>query len=152
MPSTCEIPSGLNRLKRIHTRFQKLFLSNIESMKKIIQHQTLINPPSNQPINQHVLDIFKLKKLPKGIASNIITCTPYIYCQTNSKPIRNSDIFFERSTSIFGTTTVILQIFNIFNCTKLDKLKTRFVKIIYNEISKIQIIIIGICIDVVSFY
>jgi hypothetical protein len=110
---------------------QKLFLSNIESMRKIIQHQNLINPPE-QFINPHVLDTFKLKQLPKGIASNILTCTPYIYCQTNSKPIRNSDIFFERSTSIFGTTTVILQIFNIFNCTKLDKLKTKFVKIIYN--------------------
>jgi hypothetical protein len=109
---------------------QKLFLSNIESMRKIIQHQSLIIPLADA----HTLDIIKLKQLPKGIASNIITCTPYIYCQTNSKPIRNADIFFERSTSIFGTTTVILQIFNIFNCNKLNKLKTRFVQIIYNTL------------------
>ena len=53
-----------------------------------------------------------LKRLPKGVASNILTCTPYNYCVTNSKPARSTDVFFERSTSIFGTTIVILQIYN----------------------------------------
>jgi hypothetical protein len=107
---------------------QKLLLTNIDSMEKLIAYQLQINNDNdNTKLNET-----NVKNLPKGIATNITSYTPFTYYVTNSRTVRNSDVFFERSTSIFGTTTVILQIFNILNCNKLNKLKERFTKIIYN--------------------
>jgi hypothetical protein len=109
---------------------QKLLLTNIDSMKKLNTYQGDIdNTNDNTKLNDK-----NIKNLPKGIATNITSYTPFTYYVTNSRTVRNSDVFFERSTSIFGTTTVILQIFNILNCNKLNKLKERFTQIIYNTL------------------
>ena len=107
---------------------QKQLITNYESMKKINDYQEEINAGDKQYVN----------KLPKGVATNIIDCVPFTYYITNSRAPRNSDVFFERSTSIFGTTTVILQIFNILNCSALNKLKERFVKIIYKTLNDLE--------------
>jgi len=113
---------------------QKSLLSNLQSMKKIQEYQDVIVPAGNDA-NELSSNI---DKLPKGVATNITTCTPYTYYITNSRTVRNSDVFFERSTSIFGTTTVILQIFNTLNCDKLNKLKDRFVKTIYDILNYLE--------------
>jgi len=113
---------------------QKLILSNVESMKKIIEYQGEIEFTDNKS----ELNAKNVKNLPKGVASNITNYTPYTSYMTNARSVRNSDIFFERSTSIFGTTTIILQIFNGLNCSKLNKLKERFVQIVYNTLAELS--------------
>ena len=119
---------------------QKLLLTNVDSMNKLIAYQNEIDK-KDENTNDNANDKTKLsqyvKKLPKGIATNITSYTPFTYYLTNTRTVRNSDVFFERSTSIFGTTTVILQIFNILNCDKLNKLKERFTKIIYNTLGNL---------------
>lgn len=117
---------------------QKLLKSNLSAMEKLNYYQEDIDRINENPANNNESKINEnVKNLPKGIATNITSYTPFTYYLVNNRTVRNSDIFFERSTSIFGTTTIILQIFNTLNCEPLDKLKKRFVKIIFNLLNEL---------------
>jgi len=107
------------------TEIQKQLALNITSMESLTGYQTPIGELTRMPL------VDSLKLLPKGVASNIQTCTPYKYCIVNSKPIRTSDILFERSTAVFGTTTVILQIFNTLNNGTFGKMRDLFMSKLY---------------------
>ena len=130
-----EVLKDLESLVSDISEYQKLLLSNNESMKKIITYQSNIKPIGSQQTLTDENNKNNISNLPKGVTSNIISNTPFTYYLTNSRPGRNSDVFFERSTSIFGTTTSILQIFNILNCEKLNNIKKIFVQIIYNTLN-----------------
>jgi len=123
-----EIIAGINEI-------QKKLALNIDSMKSLIEYQREgvgeigALTPAALAIN--------LKKLPKGVASNILTCTPYNYCVTNSKPARSTDIFFERSTSIFGTTIVILQIYNTLNNSTFNAVRNMFMDKLYKLLEEL---------------
>ena len=113
---------------------QNILLTNVETMQKLIQFQdVIVASPDVTKLNVNA------RNLPKGVATNITSCTPFSYYVTNARTVRNSDLFFEKSTSIFGTTTVVLQIFNVLNCNVLIKLKERFVKILYNVLDELTI-------------
>ena len=107
------------------TEIQKQLALNITSMESLTGYQTPIGELTLMPL------VDSLKLLPKGVASNIQTCTPYKYCIVNSKPIRTSDILFERSTAVFGTTTVILQIFNTLNNSTFGQMRNLFMNKLY---------------------
>jgi hypothetical protein len=123
-----EIITGINEI-------QKKLALNIDSMKSLIEYQREgvgeigALTPAALAMN--------LKKLPKGVASNILTCTPYNYCVTNSKPARSTDIFFERSTSIFGTTIVILQIYNTLNNNTFKPVRDMFMDKLYKLLEEL---------------
>ena len=119
------------------SEIQKLLKSNFSAMEKLNQYQEEINRVNITQTNDMNKLNENVKNLPKGIATNITSYTPFTYYLTNNRTVRNSDIFFERSTSIFGTTTTILQIFNTLNCGPLEQLKKRFVKIIFNLLNEI---------------
>ena len=106
-------------------------------MEKLNAYQDTIKDIADGDVSKKINDNIKI--LPKGVATNILCFTPFTYFITNSRPARNSDVFLERSTSIFGTTTAILQIFNILNCTKLKVVQERFVKIIYNVLNNLNV-------------
>jgi hypothetical protein len=113
------------------TEIQKQLALNITSMKALTSYQTEIGELTPKSVKEG-LDL-----LPKGVASNIQTCTPYKYCIVNSKPIRTTDILFERSTSIFGTTTVILQIFNTLNNSSFSKFRDVFMNKLYTLLDEL---------------
>jgi hypothetical protein len=120
------------------SEIQKLLLSNLSAINKLNQYQSEINSINEQPTRNDEIKInLNINNVPKGVATNILNCIPYASYLTNSRSVRSSDIFFERSTSIFGTTTMILQIFNTLKCQQLDKLNKRFVKIIYNLLNEL---------------
>ena len=108
-------------------------------MIKIKEYQGLIKRTTNLTTLNEENNRTNVGLLPKGIAKNITGYTPFSYYLSNDRPIRNSDVFFERSTSIFGTTTSILQIFNILNSESLSKLKDRFIQTVYNMLNDISI-------------
>ena len=107
------------------SEIQKQLDLNITSMEALNSYQTQIGELTN------VTPVDSLRLLPKGVASNIQTCTPYKYCIVNSKPVRTTDILFERSTSVFGTTTVILQIFNTLNNGTFGQMRDLFMNKLY---------------------
>ena len=119
------------------SEYQKFLILNNNSMIKIKEYQGLIKLTTDLSTLNEENNRTNVGLLPKGVAKNITGYTPFSYYLSNDRPIRNSDVFFERSTSIFGTTTSILQIFNILNSESLSKLKDRFVKIVYNMLDEI---------------
>ena len=121
------------------SEYQKFLTVNNTSMKKIKEYQGVILPTVDLKSLNSENNKNNLGLLPKGIAKNIIGYTPYSYYLSNDRIVRNSDIFIERSTSIFGTTTSILQICNILNSEVLSNLKNKFVQTIYNVLDEITI-------------
>ena len=54
----------------------------------ILYHSTVINLINNQPTRNDETKINdNIKNLPKGIATNVATCTPFSYYLTNSREI-----------------------------------------------------------------
>jgi hypothetical protein len=119
--------------------YQKFLMLNNNSMIKIIEYQRLIRQTNDLTTLNSENNTVNISLLPKGIAKNITSYTPYSYYLTNIRTVRNSDIFIERSTNIFGTTTSILQICNIFNSEVLSKLKDRFVQTVYNVLDELTL-------------
>lgn len=121
------------------SEYQKFLTVNNTSMIKIKEYQGVILPTVDLKSLNSENNKNNLGLLPKGIAKNIIGYTPYSYYLTNDRTVRNSDIFIERSTSIFGTTTSILQICNILNSAVLGNLKNKFVQTVYNVLDEITV-------------
>ena len=117
--------------------YQKFLTLNNNSMIKIKEYQGLIRETNNLTSLNSENNKSNVGLLPKGIAKNIISYIPYSFYLTNNRTVRNSDIFIERSTNIFGTTTAILQIYNILNSETLSKIKNIFVQTIYNILDEL---------------
>ena len=119
------------------SEYQKFLTLNNNSMIKIKEYQGLIKETNIFTSLNSENNKVNVGLLPKGIAKNITGYTPYSYYLSNDRTVRNSDIFIDRSTSIFGTTTSILQIFKILNSEGLSKIKDNFVQTIYNVLEEI---------------
>ncbi|MCJ7801445.1 MAG: hypothetical protein MUP82_03705, partial [Candidatus Marinimicrobia bacterium] len=125
------------------TEIQKELALSITSMKALTNYQDKIGAINLETFEEN----FRL--LPKGVASNIKSCTPYKYCIVNSKPVRTTDILFERSTSVFGTTTVILQIFNTLNNGTFGQMRDLFMNKLYDLLD--NLIVVSGTINNISF-
>ena len=134
-----EVLKNVEKMINELSEYQKFLILNNNSMIKIKEYQSLIKLTTDLRTLNEENNRTNVGLLPKGIAKNITGYTPFSYYLSNDRPIRNSDVFFERSTSIFGTTTSILQIFNILNSESLSKLKDRFIQTVYNMLEEISV-------------
>jgi len=81
--------------------------------------------------------VTKLAKIvPKGIFTNITNCHPFSSAVTSMKIPRNSDIFLERTTQLFGITTVILPIYNSLKSDRFCNVCNHFIRQIKSVINK----------------
>ncbi len=72
----------------------------------------------------------RLKLLAKGHRDNITSCVPFHYSETVMRDPKNADGFIDRATQCFGTTTIILPIFDVLNKLSIVNFKTGFLNMI----------------------
>jgi hypothetical protein len=105
------------------TNKAKFFVDATESIRKI-------GELLGTSFDDTVMNSANLKKFillaPKGITTNILQMNPYTSAITSMKAPRSSDVFFERSTVSFGTTTSIIPICNALHSDILCQYQSNF--------------------------
>lgn len=77
-------------------------------------------------------------KIPKNITDNIKSCEPYKNAIMSTRIPRSSDAFQTRSTQYFGTSTIIIPIFNSLEINLNEEVQNIFVNKIKDSIQNIK--------------
>jgi len=119
------------KLKNVYSIYASILQiqTNFENSKKTLSEITSLLSTVSKCTVGSLTD--RTKKLPKGVKDNISNCMPFHYSTTQLRDPKNADGFIDRATQCFGTTTLILPIFEVLNKNKAyNDANTQFVSII----------------------